>query len=113
VDPSIVRLKSILSIVSQTKIISLGDTKYHIIVGASGGCTVSINIGGKVFRSNFNELNQGLLDVDASEYFTVLKRPDNLIKMALKQQSKKTITLTEPGRTTPLDTFQDKSLTDR
>jgi hypothetical protein len=46
---------------------------------------VSINIGGKVFRSNFNELNQGLLDVDASEYFTVLNRPDNYIKMALKQ----------------------------
>jgi hypothetical protein len=85
VDPSIVRLKSILSIVRKLVFINLGDTKYHIIVGASGGCTVSINIGGKVFRSNFNELNQGLLDVNSSEYFTVLKRPDNLIKMALKQ----------------------------
>jgi hypothetical protein len=85
VDPSIVRLKSILSTVRKLVFINLGDTKYHIIVGASGGCTVSINIGGKVFRSNFNELNQGLLDVNSSEYFTVLKRPDNLIKMALKQ----------------------------
>ena len=84
-DPSIARLKSILSIVRKLVFINLGDTKYHIIVGASGGCTVSINIGGKVFRSNFNELNQGLLDVNSSEYFTVLKRPDNLIKMALKQ----------------------------
>ena len=84
-DPSIVRLKSILSTVRKLVFINLGDTKYHIIVGASGGCTVSINIGGKVFRSNFNELNQGLLDVNSSEYFTVLKRPDNLIKMALKQ----------------------------
>ena len=84
-DPSIVRLKSILSTVRKLEFINLGDTKYHIIVGASGGCTVSINIGGKVFRSNFNELNQGLLDVNSSEYFTVLKRPDNLIKMALKQ----------------------------
>lgn len=74
---------------------------------------MSINIGGKVFRSNFNELNQGLLDVDASEYFTVLKRPDNLIKMALEQQSKKTMTPTEPDRTTPMDTYQNKSLTDR
>ena len=78
-------MKSILSIVRKLVFINLGDTKYHIIVGASGGCTVSINIGGKVFRSNFNELNQGLLDVNSSEYFTVLKRPDNLIKMALKQ----------------------------
>jgi len=78
-------LKSILSIVRKLVFINLGDTKYHIIVGASGGCTVSINIGGKVFRSNFNELNQGLLDANSSEYFTVLKRPDNLIKMALKQ----------------------------
>ena len=78
-------MKSILSIVRKLVFINLGDTKYHIIVGVSGGCTVSINIGGKVFRSNFNELNQGLLDVNSSEYFTVLKRPDNLIKMALKQ----------------------------
>ena len=78
-------MKSILSIVRKLVFINLGDTKYHIIVGASGGCTVSINIGGKVFRSNFNELNQGLLDANSSEYFTVLKRPDNLIKMALKQ----------------------------
>jgi hypothetical protein len=85
VDPSIVRLKSILSTVRKLVFINIGGTKYHIIVGASGGCTVSINIGGKVFRSNFNELNQGLLDVNSSEYFTVLKRPDNLIKMALKQ----------------------------
>jgi hypothetical protein len=85
VDPLIARLKSILSIVRKQRFNTLGDTKYHIIVGASGACTVSINIGGKVFRSNFNELNQGLLDVNSIEYFTVLKRPDNMIKMALKQ----------------------------
>ena len=58
-----------------------------MIVGVAGGaCTVAINIGGKVFRANADELSQGLLDPTSNEYFGVLKRPDNLIKMVLKKR---------------------------
>ena len=77
-----------------------------MIIGAAGGaCKVAINIGGKIFRANFDELNQGLLDVDAGEYFGVLKRPDNLIKLALKQPNQGGRSHSEPGMTNPIDSY--------
>jgi hypothetical protein len=34
---------------------------YYVIIGADGPCSVSLNIGGKIFRSHHDEINKGLI----------------------------------------------------
>lgn len=35
--------------------------KYYLFVGANGPCSVSINIGGKIFRAHHDEVAKGLI----------------------------------------------------
>lgn len=37
------------------------DGNYYVFVGADGPCSVSINIGGKIFRAHHDEVNKGLI----------------------------------------------------
>lgn len=37
------------------------DGKYYIFVGANGPCSVSVNIGGKVFRAHHDEISKGVI----------------------------------------------------
>lgn len=32
-----------------------------MIVGADGPCTISVNVGGKIFRAHHDEINRGLI----------------------------------------------------
>jgi hypothetical protein len=34
---------------------------YNIFVGANGKCKVSINVGGKIFRTHHDEIKKGLI----------------------------------------------------
>ena len=38
--------------------------KYKIFIGANGPCKVSMNVGGKIFRSHHDEVMKGLLAVE-------------------------------------------------
>jgi hypothetical protein len=60
----------------------LEDGKYYIYIGADAPCSVSLNIGGKIFRAHHDEIQKGCIvganvslkdikvDIKSSEAFT-------------------------------------------
>ena len=48
-----------------------------MIVGADGPCSVSINIGGKIFRSHHDEITKGLIVGDSGAVFAQKKIKEN------------------------------------
>jgi hypothetical protein len=38
-----------------------GNGKFFVFVGADGPCTLSVNVGGKIFRAHHDEINRGLI----------------------------------------------------
>lgn len=35
--------------------------QYWMFVGADGPCEISVNVGGKIFRAHYDEINRGLI----------------------------------------------------
>jgi hypothetical protein len=58
-------------------LITLENVKYRVFIGSNGPCEVSVNIGGKIFRSHHDEINRGLIE-------TSLKRA---LKSSLERSS--------------------------
>jgi hypothetical protein len=40
-----------------------------VFIGSNGPCKVSVNIGGKIFRSHNDEINRGLIDTSLKKTF--------------------------------------------
>ena len=36
--------------------------QYHVFLGSNGPCKVAVNIGGKIFRAHYDEVNRGIID---------------------------------------------------
>ena len=37
--------------------------RYYLFIGANGPCSVSVNVGGKIFRAHHDEVSKGLISL--------------------------------------------------
>lgn len=44
--------------------------RYYVFIGSNGPCEVSVNVGGKIFRSHHDEVNRGLIDIQQNQLIT-------------------------------------------
>jgi hypothetical protein len=49
------------------------NKKYHVFLGTSGPCELSVNVGGKIFRAHHDDFNRGLIDPKQLQLLKVAK----------------------------------------
>ena len=45
-----------------------------MFIGSNGPCTLSVNIGGKIFHSPHEEMNRGLIDINQGKLLPLNKK---------------------------------------
>ena len=55
----------------------------HVIIGSNGPCKISVNVGGKVFRTPSDEIQKGLVSGGASAEIKNLPKVPKLPKIPL------------------------------
>lgn len=68
-------------------IFNVENGKYHIYIGADAPCSVSLNIGGKIFRAHHDEIQKGCI-VGANISLKDLKPTENFTKSITKTLGK-------------------------